>query len=119
MEAVSGASRPMADACAERHKPFWAVIHRGGERMLHWKQLHRIVRHARELADRRGIDWKGHIATNESISVDQANWIAAQRRQLLRSFGSTLDGSPRTYSRFAERRSSWQTCMPQSSFPWL
>lgn len=75
-EAILSAGRYVADACVKHNTPFRLTLHGGGEPTLHWETLQWIVHQTKKLTHERGLDWKGHIATNGLVSEDRANWIA-------------------------------------------
>ena len=94
-EVALAAARLVAGHCAEHNKPFYLVLHGGGEPMLHWELVERLEAATRRIAHQFGLEWRGHLATNGILSVQQAQWAA----QHFTSIGLSCDGPPEIQNR--------------------
>ncbi|GAK58912.1 oxygen-independent coproporphyrinogen III oxidase [Candidatus Vecturithrix granuli] len=89
-EAALAAARLVARHCADHNKPFYLVLHGGGEPTLHWELVERLEAATRRIAHQFGIEWRGHLATNGILSAQQAQWAARH----FTSIGLSCDGPP-------------------------
>lgn len=77
-DAVKAAARLVAGCCVEKAKPFFLVLHGGGEPALNWDSVLAITALTREVAARSEIGWRGYIATNGVLSAMQTEWLARE-----------------------------------------
>jgi len=87
---VRSAARLVAQHCATQDKPFYVVLHGGGEPALHWELVERIESLTRQIAFQFDIEWFGYIATNGVFSEKKARWLANHFDLI----GLSCDGPP-------------------------
>jgi coproporphyrinogen III oxidase-like Fe-S oxidoreductase/sulfatase maturation enzyme AslB (radical SAM superfamily) len=87
---VEQAACQVAKNCLRKKKPFWLVIHGGGEPTLNWERLQEIVAITRHTARQLDLSWSGGIATNGVLPEQQARWLARH----FNAIGLSCDGPP-------------------------
>jgi radical SAM protein with 4Fe4S-binding SPASM domain len=94
-EVVCSAARLVARNCATQGKPFFLILHGGGEPTMHWELVQRIEAITRQIAEQFEIGWFGYIATNGILSAEQAQWLATHFERI----GLSCDGPPEIQNR--------------------
>ena len=89
-KAVSAAARLVAGNCAEQGKPFYLVLHGGGEPTLQWEVIEHLEASTRQITRQFGIAWHGYLATNGVCSPEKARWLAEH----FNTVGLSCDGPP-------------------------
>lgn len=89
------AAQFVAQNCALKKKPFYFVLHGGGEPTLHWALVEKLYTITRKIANQFGIDWFGYIATHGVLSEAKAKWLAEHFSLI----GLSCDGPPEIQDR--------------------
>jgi len=100
-QAVRAAALLVVRSCAEKGRAFTLVLHGGGEPTLHFELIQRVVDITREAAEKAGVAWNAHLATNGVVSEQRARWLARE----IGSIGLSCDGPPEMHDGLRPRLS--------------
>ena len=90
LRTIETAAAVVAESCRRKGKPFYVVIHGGGEPTLHHEQIDRMMICLETVAARHKVQLFRYIATNGVMSEWKALWLA-RRFDLI---GLSCDGPP-------------------------
>ena len=85
----------VAPHCAPKGVPFHLGTQGGGGPAQHWDTVCRAVAATREAAAAAGVAWRGYLATNGTLSAEQAAWAATN----FDCIGLSCDGPPHIHDR--------------------
>ncbi len=80
----------VGENCRQSNAPMTLAIHGGGEPLLSFQKILRILAYAQAMAERDGLTLHKYIATNGVMPIEKARWIALHFDRV----GISCDGPP-------------------------
>jgi sulfatase maturation enzyme AslB (radical SAM superfamily) len=80
----------VGENCRQLNAPMTLAIHGGGEPILSFQKIQRILEHVQAVAEKKGIKIYKYIATNGVMPTEKARWVACHFDRV----GISCDGPP-------------------------
>lgn len=90
LEACLAGMDLVGENCRQSNAPMTLAIHGGGEPLLSFQKIRRILVYAQSMAERDGFNLYKYIATNGVMTIEKAHWIARHFDRI----GISCDGPP-------------------------